>query len=93
LIDSIESKSNVILQPAVGSPRPSLLEARTTCKPVSEARREAADFEVLSPAMTNRSPSGSRTTRLSLRRGDHSEAVGHSAYQQNAPVPFCHPGS
>src|SRR5438132_10297395 len=30
-------------------------------------RREAADFEVPSPAMTGRSPSGSRTARLSLR--------------------------
>jgi IS5 family transposase len=30
-------------------------------------RREAADFEVPSPAATGRSPSGSRTARLSLR--------------------------
>ena len=30
-------------------------------------RREAADFEVPSPAMIGRSPSGSRTARLSLR--------------------------
>ena len=30
-------------------------------------RREAADFEVPSPAVTGRSPSGSRTARLSLR--------------------------
>ena len=30
-------------------------------------RRDAADFEVPSPAMTGRSPSGSRTARLSLR--------------------------
>ena len=30
-------------------------------------RREAADFEVPSPAMIARSPSGSRTARLSLR--------------------------
>src|SRR5258707_2065224 len=30
-------------------------------------RREAADFEVPSPTMTGRSPSGSRTARLSLR--------------------------
>src|SRR5437588_595780 len=30
-------------------------------------RREAADFEVPSPAMTGRSPPGSRTARLSLR--------------------------
>jgi hypothetical protein len=30
-------------------------------------RREATDFEVPSPAMTGRSPSGSRTARLSLR--------------------------
>ena len=30
-------------------------------------RRDAADFEVPSPATTGRSPSGSRTARLSLR--------------------------
>src|SRR5215471_15824472 len=30
-------------------------------------RREAADFEMPSPAVTGRSPSGSRTERLSLR--------------------------
>src|SRR5512135_1871806 len=30
-------------------------------------RREAADFEVPSPAIAGRSPSGSRTARLSLR--------------------------
>src|SRR5262249_39988654 len=30
-------------------------------------RREAADFEVPSPVMTGRSPSGSRTARRSLR--------------------------
>src|SRR5262245_876866 len=47
--------------------RSDIIHSASRSADVATNRREAADFEVPPPAMTGRSPSGSRTARLSLR--------------------------